>query len=75
MEETQNALIEVFKTYLKRENTYFQPHVPDAGRSNDVIPLPRHGLILADDGPDPEQVVELLEVCVVVISYISQPCC
>lgn len=47
VEGTQNALIEVFKTYLKRENKCFQPRVPEAGRSSDVILSPGHG---ADTG-------------------------
>lgn len=33
------------------------------------------GLMPADGGPGPEQVVELLEVRVVVASWGSRPCC
>lgn len=39
------------------------------------MPLPGHRAVLADGGPDPGRVLELLEVCGVVISHISQPCC
>lgn len=49
--------------------------MPEADRSSNVMPLPGHRAVLADGGPDPGRVLELLEVCGVVISHISQPCC